>query len=412
LPANLCWRRKVLDDGAILYFFCHPWETPFRGIVELEGHSLYQLDTARGEIRQVACKPTPTGQSAVLDLPALGHALWLALPEGRSLKTDPPLPKTTENVVVDLAAIECRDPNLLMLDYCDLKVGDQVFEEMNTVKADRRNWQLHGFDDNLWSRAIQYRRRFLHAPIENDHPFTVTYRFHVDPDAVEKIAESLAVAVERPWLYDVRCNDRPLDFPAADAWFDEDMRAAPLAEAVRAGENRLTLSAEHFHVLCELMPVYVLGDFFLEPAEKGFVVTSPRPLEYGRWDEQGRPFDPGKVAYEYGFSLEAPAEAIQVRLPDWNGSLATVLLDGETLGHIAWPPEELLRRHRLEAGDHRLTIVVTGNLKNMLGPHFSDGLPGIWTWANAPAKTPPGEKYRFFPAGLNTEPEVGIAPAP
>ena len=80
------------------------------------------------------------------------------------------------------------------------------------------------------------------------------------------------------------------------------------------------------------------------------------------------------------------------------------------LGPIAWPPDRLAVRHALKTGGHKLAIEVSGNLKNMLGPHFHDRLPGIWSWRICPETTPPGKRYRFYPTGLDEPPQLRIAP--
>jgi hypothetical protein len=154
-----------------------------------------------------------------------------------------------------------------------------------------------------------------------------------------------------------------------------------------------------------------MGDFRLEPADQGFTIETSRPVRLGRWDKQGLPFYPGNVIYEYEFSLARPTEAVAVSLPKWQGSVARVRIDGAYLGPIAWPPDRLAVEHALKPGAHTLAIEVSGNFKNMLGPHFNDGLPGIWSWSNCPATTPPGKRYRFYPSGLDEPPKLQIAPA-
>lgn len=63
----------------------------------------------------------------------------------------------------------------------------------------------------------------------------------------------------------------------------------------------------------------------------------------------------------------------------------------------------------LDPGEHILEIVVSGNMKNLLGPHFSDGLPGIWSWRWSGQKTQPPEKYQFAPTGLRRMPVLEVA---
>jgi hypothetical protein len=71
----------------------------------------------------------------------------------------------------------------------------------------------------------------------------------------------------------------------------------------------------------------------------------------------------------------------------------------------AYQPEATLGWPRvLEAGAHRLDLVLCGHLKNLLGPHFDHGLPGAWSWENSPCEPPPGSAYRLLPVASGGEP--------
>ena len=64
---------------------------------------------------------------------------------------------------------------------------------------------------------------------------------------------------------------------------------------------------------------------------------------------------------------------------------------------------------QVPAGDHELIVEVRGNLKNLLGPHFSDGLPGPWSWQAAPQPQPAGRQYKFTETGLREAPRCWVA---
>lgn len=53
------------------------------------------------------------------------------------------------------------------------------------------------------------------------------------------------------------------------------MRFMPLGDAVRTGENVLTMECSPMRVLAEIEPIYILGDFRLEPAAKGWNIVAP-----------------------------------------------------------------------------------------------------------------------------------------
>lgn len=44
------------------------------------------------------------------------------------------------------------------------------------------------------------------------------------------------------------------------------------------------------HILAEVMPVYLLGDFLVKPGEKGFEIAGGEINSAGAWQEAGLPF--------------------------------------------------------------------------------------------------------------------------
>lgn len=405
LPIGLCHRRHVRPDGSIVYFFCYPWNEPFGAEVRLEGSSLLSLDTVDGTAKPVPTRPVDGGQVVTLDLPALGHALFVANPEPAPTT---PVEESHDWQTVELAMqeIERNTKNVLALMFCELEAGDTKAEGVNTTVADDLNWKAHGCSGNIWSRSAQFRRTLIDKQFPSDSGFTVSYRFAIEPDAFEAVRDSLEVAIERPWLYQVTLNGKALDFASDTRWLDPEIRKASVTELARPGENVLQLKTKPMRPLCEIMPVYVLGDFALTPQDKGFSIAKPQDLELGSWADQGLPFYPGKVTYRYAFTLDESTNDSTISLPDWSGSAARVRVDGQDAGVIAWPPDRLEVDRPLGRGDHTLEVVVAGNMKNLMGPHFSDGLPGIWSWIWSGRQAQPAEKYKIVPCGLMEPPQL------
>jgi hypothetical protein len=389
----------------LIYFFCHPWNKPCRTTVKLEGRSSIVLDTVKGTASPMPSHPVQDGQVVTLDLPALGHALLVAGPQDSvSIPKQPP----TKSRAIELTSldIERRQPNVLTLLFCDLEAGDTKAEGVNTTLADELNWKAHGLHGNIWSHSAQFRRTLIDQKFPPDSGFRVTYRFTIESDALEVVRPSLQLALERPWLYSITVNNTQIDIGNAERWFDPNIRKVPIGATVEAGENRLELKARPMQPLCEIMPVYILGNFALTPSATGFTIDKPRELEMRPWNEQGLPFYAGEVAYRYTFSLEKPTDHLALSLPAWSGSVATVRTDGADVGVIAWPPDRLEFRRPFDVGVHRLELIVAGNMKNMMGPHFSDGLPGIWSWRWSGQKTQPSRNYKFAPCGLREDPAL------
>ena len=54
-------------------------------------------------------------------------------------------------------------------------------------------------------------------------------------------------------------------------------------------------------------------------------------------------------------------------MPNWNGTVAEVLVNGKSTGIIQSQP--YTKKIKLETGDNEVSVVVYGSLKNVFGPH-------------------------------------------
>ncbi|MEI6493679.1 MAG: hypothetical protein WCO94_14105, partial [Verrucomicrobiota bacterium] len=121
------------------------------------------------------------------------------------------------------------------------------------------------------------------------------------------------------------------------------------------------------------------------------------------WRSEGYPFYPGKVRYQFAFTAPSQGCAL-VTLPEFEGSAAGIQIDDGDPFWVFAPWQTI--RCPVSAGRHRLDILLCGNLKNLLGPHFCDGLPGAWSWEDCPPSQPSGKQYRFYHTGLARAPHI------
>jgi len=412
LPAELLWRRVDYPSGARAYFLANPWSRALKTQLVLPHRRALALNTADGSTESLAGEIDGDGMVVDLSLPAWGNVLWLGLPAQTAWSAPAVRAAAVADQPVELIfeGAQRRCENILQVDYCDAASHGRRVDDVATIHADAANWRWQGFDGTPW-RGHQLHRNVMDRRIDPDSQLLVRYRFDVAEALTPEMRRSLRIAIERPWLYELRLNGAVIPQATGQRWFDEEVRAFPIGRLVQPGENELRLTAEPFHVLCEIMPVQVLGDFALEPQGRGFRLVPPGGLDLGDWTAQGLNFYHERVRYRFRFELAAPAERIAVSLPAWAGGLVEAHLDERSVGTILHEPYELAIEQRLEAGAHRLDLDVVGNMKNFMGPHFCDGLAGPWSWADCPAHMPAGERYRFFPVGLMKPPQVRVAPA-
>lgn len=403
LPGGLMWRRSVRPGGDAVWFFCNPWEQPLEARVAVEGACADRCDTAAGRIAPAAAGRAGDRVILPLSLPPRGHALFVVRARAPARRPPPDAAPALRPVPLRAGPVERTEPNVLVVDYCDVAAYGRSLASVNAALADRENWRWQGFDGNPWTK--QFRRTLIDRRFPAGSGFSVRYTF-VLKGLTAAARGALRVAVERPWRYRMRLNGRPLPSDSGARWLDEDVRALPAGRLMRNGRNTLELVARPFHPLCEIAPVYVLGDFRAEPAERGFALAPARRLRAGDWTRQGLPFYHHTARYRFGFRLAAPAQGLLVRIPSWAGSVAVARLDGREIAPVLHPPFECPVPGPVGAGAHELAIDVVGDMKNLMGSHHIEALPLAWTYEYAPSPQPPGAAYRLRPSGLLAAPEL------
>ena len=89
---------------------------------------------------------------------------------------------------------------------------------------------------------------------------------------------NLAIVIERPDLYRITCNGKPVSWNGKDWWLDKAFGKLEIVDKAVVGDNRVTIQASPFTIYHELEPAYVLGNFLLKSAPKGFVITPDCPM--------------------------------------------------------------------------------------------------------------------------------------
>jgi hypothetical protein len=91
-----------------------------------------------------------------------------------------------------------------------------------------------------------------------------------------------------------------------------------------------------------------------------------------------------------------------VQLGEWEGTVATVIVNKQAAGIVAYPPYKLDITRFLKVGNNSIEVKVTGSLKNLLGPHHNSPKPGLvspWLWRNV-KQYPAGKDYDTYDYGL------------
>jgi hypothetical protein len=255
-------------------------------------------------------------------------------------------------------------------------------------------------DGNPWNTSVQFRRNIVDRDtFARGQGFSVTYHFTIDGNVDVKGLEGV---VERAGAYVITVNGKVVKPGPGQWWLDKNFGVLKIAGYVRNGENALTISTDRMSIYDEVEPIYILGDFNLVSAEKGWTLTPSTGLGLGSWKEQGMPMYGQGVHYLKEFSLGSEPAHLLVRLGKWNGTMAAVTVNGHAAGVIAYDPYELDISKYLVAGKNKVDVEVIGSLKNLLGPHHGKHDPGLaspWHWRYI-HRYPPGKDYAVVDYGL------------
>jgi hypothetical protein len=407
--------RRQLEDGQLVFWSNFNLEGSEIIQFSIAGQSVKELDPITGKIKDYAVQAENGMVSLEFDLPASGSKLFFIGKEGDGSE-DEEVSSASENwqlVKTGTSQVKPTAPNSLTIDYLDLQVQDRTFNNIYFSMAADSAYKLNGLEPygrsgyNPWAVAVQYKTNILDMgeKFGENSGFTATYHFEI-ADGFQP--EQLKAVVEWSELYEVSINGKVIQPIPGKHWLDHSWDMFEITDYVKTGKNRLTLSIQPMHIHAEIEPVYLLGNFDLEPQASGFLISPPSELEIGSWKVQGRPFYSQSVQYTKNLKVKAGIR-YQVKLNDWYGTVARVLVNNEQVGIIGWPPFEYDLSGHLQPGNHSVTVEVVGSLKNQLGPHHNVSRRGIvtpWSWFYGPEDMPSGSEYDMLDYGLFEDFEI------
>ncbi|MHC4436420.1 MAG: hypothetical protein ACYS3S_03610, partial [Planctomycetota bacterium] len=288
------------------------------------------------------------------------------------------------------------------LDYVDITAGGETKKNFYFYKASQFAFAKNGMGRNPWDSAVQFRDELISKTFAPESGFEATYRFAIE----QQVPKQLYIVIERPDLYEIKCNGKAVSAMKDAWWLDKAFGKIDITDAARIGQNAVIIAASPFTIYHELEPAYLLGAFTLKQTDSGFVVVggSEPVLKLGSWKKQGYPFYAAGVCYKQKFNVKRPAGRYLVEMDKWYGSVAEVIVNGKSAGHIAYKPWQCDVSDFIKSGTNTVEVVVIGTLKNTLGPHHAGkGLGSAWPgmFQQGPETgPPPGKDYHTVDYGL------------
>jgi len=391
-PIAATWRRLGPETAGApcrFYFFANAGtEDEYTASVRLPGAAVQRFVLEDGSLQNVQYRVKDTDVIVEHTFPPCGS---LAL-----IVTDDPTALTSASTVSNLSdrlrlepgsftgpwKLTLLDPNALTLDYCDL-------------------W----FDGELQARqehvsVIQERALKLERPVD----IRMRFEIQVDPDYMPQ--GELYLVMEQPDLFRIELNGESFTPRDCGYYRDTSFRKLDISGRLTAGLNELVLSTtfkqspEIYEQLrrarvfeaeknkltydSEIEAVYLVGEFgVLTPGTftplprkatryRGEFVLGPLP-ERVQLDDlcpQGLPFFNGTVRLTSTITLEpGEVKGRLFQLKDKMATVASLKVNGKPVQEWYWRPYTADLDGFLKPGDNVFEIELTGNLRNLLGPH-------------------------------------------
>jgi len=401
-------QRRVLKDGQLLFVVNSHKTKAATAELSLKGSFVVNLDLVSGEESLYPSRKENGQVSFNVDLHPAGSALFLITdkkPEDLKEFSSPSPGKLVDSS--EEVQVERESDNILIVNYLDLLSSKSDQKEVYFMDALIGLFNENGIEmGNPWQHKIQYKKDYLalDSLFGPGSGFEASYHFEINANLDPASMNSIRAVVERPGLWQVYINGQEVVKQEGSFWIDRDFPVFAIGEFLKTGRNTVTLKAPRMHILAEVMPIYILGDFLVQPGSKGFEIAAGEISALGSWREAGLPFYSQKVAYSQKFNIKKnETGSYKVRLNQWNGSVSEVWVNGKQAGVIAWQPNELDVTSYLREGENEVTVKVTGSLKNTFGFFYNDNNSWIFgphSWNEAPEKAPPASDYFLMDYGM------------
>jgi len=418
---SLYMMRRDAKAGRTIVFVTHSLQDCESGALELEIPAVgkvYELDPVSGAILSVPGVSVKAGRSVVkTDLPACGSRLFLVEDASAPVKLKASGSRlsfkrsSAKPLSLKKAAYKLDEPNAIPLDMAEYSsTGGVHGGPFEVLKLDRIVRDVCGLPYRSGDMVQPWARK----PVSGykTRRFSIKYSFKVDVLPSNK----LWLVLERPSeCLSCQVNGKPLELKDQGWWLDNSFRKIALpASLLRTGLNSVSIDID-YGPSSGLEAAYLLGEFgFKREAATGLPVMTalPESVGAGDWAKYSLGTYTGSLGYVLDAEIpESKGSRVFLKLGDWEGVVAKVLVDGKEAGRISWQPYELDITEAV-AGKRKCEIEVKlfAGRRNLLGPlHLSVKNP-VWT---GPGEFVPGSDrwspdHMNFPVGLMKDPSIVV----
>jgi len=376
---NIYSCERALEEGRRMWFFAnldrHKGAAATLNI--LGSGSLQEWDLQSGEIRDLPVAKADSGLQTKLGFERAGSRLLVFDPKGKPRLHRRRVSKkiVRRQRLSNIWQVRRTEPNVLTLDYCQYRIGEQRWSK--TLPTIRVNEIVRG--------------------LKAGTPLGIRFTFQADCDLSK--GQDMFLLLERPQLYRLRVNGKPVANRERGWWCDIAFRKVKISEALKKGENVVELStripaAREAKFLSyggagggagartpkglEVESCYLIGEFDVSKVKAAsdvsparFALRPPaRSVKVGDLGPQGMPFYRGAVIYSREIESQlARGERAWLEFSGLEGIVFKVRVNGKKAGTLVWQPWRVEITDLLQKGKNRLEVEVIGSCRNMLGPH-------------------------------------------
>jgi hypothetical protein len=155
----------------------------------------------------------------------------------------------------------------------------------------------------------------------------------------------------------------------------------------------------------EVDAIYLKGDFSVHEMDGRWVLDQPTTLQYGSWKNQGLPFYPYAVNYEYEVMFTFKPEKAMLDIGEYGASVISVTINGQSAGLLHCDGIKAMDiADYLTVGKNQILLRVCGTFKNLMGPHFVKARGTAWPamWQESPEFMPEATEYDLPVATAST----------
>ena len=395
--------RRSLSDGQEIFIVNSSLSDQLTGSLTAKGKDALEMNTLTGDVSSYPNEQSGENVKLSYSIPPAG-SLLLFIPDKKTVGYSTSLKSNNYIAIKSVSPMKVTksDDNVLMIDFCDIEVGNEVTRDLNTYYAADKIFRYYGFKNgNPWNTSVQFRKNITSRDTFGlKTGFTATYHFSIKSNID---FSAFKAVVERPGLWGVSINGIAVKPEEGKWWLDRSFGVYKIGQVLKAGDNTLSIKASPMKVNAEIEPVYILGDFSVDPVAKGWTIDAPvKAYTEGSWKSQGLPFYSWGISYSKEFNIENADGKWDIALGHWNGTMAEVNVNGQPATEIAFPPYHSDITGLIKPGLNKVEVTVIGSLKNLLGPHHNNSKPGFvspWIWRNVKSY-PSGKDYQTLDYGL------------